>query len=126
MGLDLISAAERPGRAASAALPPMGQRLACDVCGHARPRNERNRLVWDLGPANRLVLAQLCRDCATSADQLVELYGGRGREAIGLVQETRPAPPRRSAPPRVLGYGARGAVYLLIAVASFVLVTLVT
>jgi hypothetical protein len=72
------------------------------------------------------VLADLCRDCATSADSLIERYGGHGREAVRFVQEIAASPPRRRVPPRVLGYGARGAVYLLIAVASFVLVTLVT
>jgi hypothetical protein len=68
----------------------------------------------------------LCRDCATRADPLLELYGGRGREAIGLVQEIRASSRARTAHPRVLGYTARGMVYLLIAVVSFFLVTLIT
>jgi hypothetical protein len=68
----------------------------------------------------------LCRDCATFADSLLELYGGRGRDAISLVQEIRASPPPRTVQPRVGGYAARGVLYLLIAVASFVLVTLVT
>ena len=143
--MDLPSGAERSGRAASAALPPKAQvrsarpggevgadhrptsnRLACDVCGFARSRDERRRLVWESDPATRLVLAELCRDCATFADRLLELYGGCGREAITLVQEIRASPPPRTVQPRVLGYAARGVLYLLIAVASFLLVTLVT
>jgi hypothetical protein len=96
------------------------------VCGRARPRDERHRLVWERDPATRLVLAELCRDCATIADPLLELYGGRGREAIRLVQEIPASPPPRTAQPRVLGHAARGALYLLIAVAAFLLVTLVT
>jgi len=145
MRLDLPSGAERSGRAASAALPPKDRvrsarlggelgadhrpifnRLACDVCGCARSRNERRRLVWESDPATRLVLAELCHDCATRANPLLELYGGRGRDAIRLVQEIRASSPPRTVQPRVLGYTARGMLYLLIAVASFLLVTLVT
>jgi len=145
MRLDLPPVAERSGRAASAALPPKepvrsirprgelgaehrptSNRLACDLCGYARTREERHRLVWDRDPATRLVLAELCGDCATLADPLLQLYGGRGREAIRLVQEIRTSPPPRTVQPRVLGFAARGMLYLLIAVAAFLLVTLVT
>jgi hypothetical protein len=137
MRLELPARAERPGRAASAALPPEEQvrvgadhrptssHLACDVCGRARTRDERHRLVWNGDPATRLVLAELCRDCAAFADPLLKLYGGRGRDAIRLVQEiyaTRPP----TVKPRGLAYTARGMLYLLIALASFLLVTLVT
>jgi hypothetical protein len=82
--------------------------------------------VWESDPDTRLVLAELCDDCATRADPLLELYGGRGRDAMRLVQEIRASSPPRTVQPRVLGYTARGIVYLLIAVASFLLVTLVT
>lgn len=146
MQLDLRSGTEGSGRAASAALPPTQQarsargglevgadhrptanRLACDVCGRARARDERYRLVWERGPATRLVLAEVCRDCATAADPLLELYGGCGREAISLVQEIRaPQPPRTRVQPRALSLAARGVFYLLITVAAFSLVTLVT
>jgi hypothetical protein len=145
MRIDLPPLAERSGRAASAALPPKARvrsaspegevgadyrprsnRLACDVCGHARTRDERLRLVWENGLAPGLVLAELCRRCATQADPLLELYGGCGRDAIRLLKEVQAAPPPRAAQKRVLGFTARGILYLLIAVASFVLVTLVT
>jgi hypothetical protein len=145
MQLDLRFGAERQGRAASAALPPKDEvrsprseaeigadhrpafnQLACDVCGRARARDERHRLIWESDPATRLLLAELCRDCAAVADPLLELYGGRGRDAIRLVQETRASLPPRRAQPRVLGYAARGVLYLLIAVTAFVLVTLVS
>ena len=145
MRVDLHSGAERSGRAASAALPPEDQvrsarqggklgadhrptaeRPACDLCGRARRRDERLRFVWECGPATRLVLAELCRDCARNADPLLELYGGRGREAVSLVREIRASPPPRTARPRLVGYSARGVLYLLIALASFLLVTLVT
>ena len=137
--------AERPGRAASAALPPKGQarsarpggeagadhrptsnRLACDVCGYARTPHERHRLVLGSDHATELVFAELCRDCATLVDQLLELYAGRSRDAIKLVQEILASSPPRTVQPRVLVYTARGMLYLLIAIASFLLVTLVT
>ena len=134
------SGVESSGRAATAALPaprdhvrsvsadrrPARNGLVCDVCGSARSRDDRRRLVWEADPANRLVLAELCRDCAAFADPLLDLYGGRGREAIRLVQEFRAGPPERTAQPRPFGYAIRGALYLLIGIASFFLVTLVT
>jgi hypothetical protein len=145
MRLDLHPEVEKLGRAASAALPAIDQVrsarlgregdanhrqsstcLVCDVCGSARPRDERHRLVWERDPGTRLVLAELCRGCAAGADPLLQLYGGRGREAIRLVAEIRVSPPARKAPPRVFGYAARGIVYVLIAMAAFVLVTLAT
>jgi hypothetical protein len=145
MRLDLRRREERPGRAAPAALPPKDRvrlgrsgreagadrrprpnRLTCDVCGHARTRDERHRLVWERDPAIHLVLAELCRHCAAFADPLLEFHGGRGRDAIRLVRETRVAPPPRTLKPRVLAYAARGILYLLIAVGFFLLVTLVT
>jgi len=64
----------------------------------------------------------LCRRCATSAGTLLELYGGRGREAIALLQEVRPS--ARSH--RVVGFLARGALYLLIVLAAFLIVTLIS
>ena len=143
--LDLLPETESSGRAASAALPPADQvrsarpgqevgashrptssRLTCDVCGKARTRGERRRLVWESDPGTLLVLAELCRDCATFADPLLELYGGCGRDAISLVEEIRASPPPRTVQSRVLGYAARWMLYVLIAVGSFVLVTLVT
>ena len=140
MPSDLPPGAEKSGRAAPAALPakehggevdagerPRSTPLACDLCGNARTRDERHRLVWERDPDTRLVLAELCRGCATVADPLLELHGGRGREAIELVREIRASPPPRpTVQPRVLGFTARGLLYLLIAIASFVLVTLVT
>jgi hypothetical protein len=145
MQLDLLSGAQRSGRAASAALPAVDQvraarpgregdaedrppstRPVCDVCGSVRPRDERHRLVWERDSATRLVLAELCRGCATGADPLLQLYWGRGRESIRLVDEIRVSPPARKAQPRVFGYAARGIVYVLIAIGAFVLVTLVT
>src|SRR5262245_62553567 len=69
MRVDPPLGAEPSGRAATAALPakdagarldadhrPTSTCLTCDVCGRARDRNERHRLVWDLDPGTGLVL----------------------------------------------------------------------
>lgn len=134
--MDLLSGAETSGRAASAALPPKDHvrplrprrdnRLACDVCGHARTRDERHRLVWEADHGTRLVLAELCRGCAAGPEPLIERYGGSGREAIRVVQEIRAAPPPRTVQIRVLGLTTRTLLYVLIAAASFLVVTLAT
>jgi hypothetical protein len=81
--------------------------------------------VW-AGPDGReLVLAEPCTRCASQADGLLELYGGRGRHAVRLVQAGHRIPltvPRH----RASGFATRGLVYLLIAIAAFLLVTLIS
>lgn len=85
-------------------------------------RGERHRLVWESPVAAGLVLADLCSRCTTSADTLLELYAGRDRESIALVQEVRPS----ARPHRLAGFVARGALYLLIALTFFLIVTLIS
>jgi hypothetical protein len=97
-------------------------RPACDFCRSALRREERHRLVWQSPFQAELVLADLCSRCATRADTLLKLYGGGGREAIALVEEVRPS----ARPHRVVGFFARGALYLLIALTFFVIVTLIS
>jgi hypothetical protein len=146
MLLDLHPEAEREGRAASSALPARQRlrssrlggevaadyrhnpkRLVCDFCGRPRSREERNRLVWENALAPGLVLAELCPRCAMRSELLRELHGGRGRNALRLVEETRAAASApRTGQLRVLALSARGTLYLLIALASFLLVTIVT
>jgi hypothetical protein len=97
----------------------------CDFCGSAGLRGERHRFVWGSPVATELVLAELCNHCASHADGLLKLYGGHGRHAIRLVQEARskqPTVPRH----RVSGAIARGLLYLLIALAAFLIVTLIS
>jgi hypothetical protein len=100
--------------------------LPCDFCGAARARSERHRFVWDTGLGTELVLAELCSRCAGEADRLLEMYGGRGRDAIRLTQGHRvsaqEAPPVRT----IRGIVIRGLVYVSIALAAFVVVTFVT
>ena len=97
-------------------------RPVCDFCRGALQREERHRLVWESPFGADLVLADLCSRCATRAETLVELHGGRGRKSIALVQEVRPS----ARPHRVVGFVARGALYLLIALAFFLIVTLIS
>jgi hypothetical protein len=137
MGLELRPVA---GRAASVALPandrrtglyddrqPTSTRPACDVCGAWCARAERHRLVWERDEATQLVLAELCPKCATSDDALAELFGDHSRRDLRLMHETRVSrPPRTTMASHAVTYPARGALYLLIALAAFLLVTLVT
>jgi hypothetical protein len=97
----------------------------CDVCGQPRARGERRRLVWH-GAGGDLVLADLCAPCAGESERILEMYGGRGRAAVGLVQELSPAALERAPARRAGGMIVRGLVYVLIALATFVLVTFVT
>lgn len=101
------------------------RQAVCDVCGQPRARGERRRLVWH-NVGGDLVLADLCALCAGQSDRILEMYGGRGRAAVGLVQELSPAAVERAPVRRVGGMAVRGLVYVLIALATFVLVTFVT
>jgi hypothetical protein len=98
-------------------------RLTCDMCGGARDGSERHRLVWDAGLGTELVLAELCSRCAERPGPLLEAYGGRGHAALRIthVQAARAAP-RHAMRSTIL----RGLVYVLIALAAFVLVTSIT
>lgn len=98
----------------------------CDVCGELRARGERRRLVWTSEPDGDLVLADLCARCAGESHRFLEMYGGRGRDAVRLTQEGAVSAVKRAPVPRAAGMFVRGLVYVLLAVAAFVLVTLLT
>jgi hypothetical protein len=89
-------------------------------------RSERLRLVWDSGAGGDLVLADLCDRCAGQADRLLELYGGRGRTAMRLSQPSFVSAPETAPRQWVGGAVARGFVYVLIALAAFVVFTFLT
>lgn len=115
-------ATQRTTQPEAAEPPRPAAHAACDICRGALAREERHRLVWKSPLPTELVLADLCSRCATSAETLLELHGGRGRRSIALVQQVRPS----ARPHRVVGFVARGALYLLIALTFFVIVTLVS
>ena len=94
------------------------------MCGGARERSERHRLVWDTGLGTELVLAELCRRCADRPGRLLEVYGGRGHDALRVIRvpTAREVQPRRT----MGGIILRGLVYVLVALAAFVVVTSVT
>jgi hypothetical protein len=98
----------------------------CDVCGAPRARGERRRLVWDSGIGGDLVLADLCGRCAARGDRLLELHGGHGRNAMRLTQADAVSAPELGPAWKVGGVAVRGLLYLLIALASFLVVTFVT
>ena len=95
---------------------------SCDFCGTSLVRGERRRLVWRSQPGTELILADLCRHCVTEAERLVDQHGGHGRAAIALVDEGwSPARPHR-----LFATIARGALYLLIALTFFLIVTVLS
>ena len=98
-------------------------RYTCDICGGARDGSQRHRLVWNTGLGTELVLAELCSRCADRPGPLLEVYGGRGHAALRIthVQAARAA--RWHAMQNTI---LRGLVYVLIALAAFVLVTSIT
>jgi hypothetical protein len=117
------SLAAQPGTQAEGSQPPRrAAQPTCDFCESALTRGERHRLVWERSLATGLVLADLCSHCSTRVESLVELYGGRGRNAIRLAQQVRPSAPAH----KVAGFIARGALYLLIAFTFFLIVTLIS
>jgi hypothetical protein len=94
----------------------------CDFCGSALSPLERQRVIWNSGIAGKLVLADLCSRCAADADRLLDLYGGRGRDAIRVTRDKQVAPATVARARRLGGV----LVYLLAALASFALVTLIS
>jgi hypothetical protein len=73
------------------------------------------------------VVADLCARCAAESDRLLELYGGRGRDAVTLTQQGPVSSlAARASVRRVVGVVVRGLVYVLIALAAFAVVTLIT
>jgi hypothetical protein len=98
----------------------------CDICGRPRTRSERQRLVWDSGFGIELILAELCRECAARPDGILEMYGGPRNSAL-RVTEAAPASKRDAASVRAIrGMVLRGLLYVLVALAAFVVVTAVT
>jgi hypothetical protein len=97
----------------------------CDFCGAAYAKKQRRRLLWETEGGDELVLADLCARCASYADRLLEAYGGRGRVSMRVT-----GPATADAIPvalvrRASGVLVRGMVYVLIALVTFFVVTLI-
>ena len=104
----------------------LGASNTCDLCGAARTRSERQRLVWDTGLGIELILADLCRQCAGHPGPLLAIYGGRGHDALRVTQ-AEAVSARETAPGHTMrSIVLRGLVYVLVALAAFVVVTTVT
>jgi hypothetical protein len=120
------SPAAQPGTRCEVAEPHRhAAHPTCDFCRNALARGERHLLVWDSAVDGELVLAELCSGCAarwfgsrrSQVDTLRLVQEGRASALVGL----------GSAPAlKVAGVGARGVLYLLIAVAFFLIVTLIS
>jgi hypothetical protein len=82
--------------------------------------------MWETEGGDELVFAYPCARCASHADRLLEVYGGRGRASMRATRpDTADAIPFALAR-RVSGMLVRGAVYILIALATSFVVTVIT
>ena len=80
--------------------------------------------MWT-APLEELVLACLCGDCASQSATLLERYGGLGKSALTLVskrgQTVAPGAVRRAT-----AAATAAAVYALVALALFLVVTAIS
>jgi hypothetical protein len=82
--------------------------------------------MWETQTAEDFVLADLCARCASDAGRLLDIHGGRGRASMRVLE---PVKGEATAPPlmrRASGVLVRAALYILIALATFFVVTLLT
>jgi hypothetical protein len=100
-------------------------RVTCDMCGGARKRSERHRLVWDAGDDTELILAELCPICAERPGRVLEFYGSRRHDALRVIHVHAAREGQRQGH-TTRGIIVRGLVYILVALAAFVVVTSVT
>jgi hypothetical protein len=82
--------------------------------------------MWETEGGDELVLADLCARCASDADRLLEVYGGRGRASMRITGPAAADAIPLALARRASGMLVRGAVYILIALATFFVVTLIT
>jgi hypothetical protein len=84
---------------------------------------ERHRLVWESEAlATELILAEVCSRCADKAFGSARGSQAARADALRLVQEVRPS----ATAPKIVGFIARGAVYFLVGVTFFLIVTLIS
>jgi hypothetical protein len=84
---------------------------------------ERHRLVWESEAlATELTLAEVCSHCADKAFGSARGSQAARADALRLVHEVRPS----ATAPTIVGFIARGAVYFLVAVTFFFIVTLIS
>jgi hypothetical protein len=72
------------------------------------------------------VLAELCGRCAERPGRLLEVYGGHGHDALSVTSTRVQAVREDRARHPIGGIILRGLVYVLVALAAFVVITSVT
>jgi hypothetical protein len=82
--------------------------------------------MWETEGGDELVLADLCARCAARADRLLEVYGGRGLASMRLMESDAAGAIPMAHVRRASGVLVRGVFYVLIALAVFFVVTLIT
>jgi hypothetical protein len=81
--------------------------------------------MWDLGSGRTLILADLCPRCASHADRLLEVYGGTGRASLQVTRVAEASAQPSGFVRRGSSVIARSTLYVLIALATFFVVTLI-
>ncbi len=112
----------KPKKRPADAKPRQRAALTCDFCRSALAIGERHRLVWESAVAGELVLAEVCAGCATRFSDSALRSSTSQLDTLRLVQDVRASPPAL----KVAGFAARGALYVLIAVTFFLIVTLIS
>jgi hypothetical protein len=82
--------------------------------------------MWATETDGELVLADLCPRCASNAYRLLELHGARGQASLRVIGPDRVEAIGSPLLRRTSGAVIRAAIYVLIAVATFFIVTLIT
>jgi hypothetical protein len=101
--------------------------IKCDFCNAACARTERRQLIWQTEADGDFVLADICPRCASGSGRLLEAYVGRGRQSLRLAGHTgHGTATGGTVVHRASGALARAAIYVLIALATFFVVTLIT
>jgi hypothetical protein len=98
----------------------------CDFCGASYAKSERRRLIWQTEADGELVLANLCPRCVSNADRLLAAHGGRGRASLRVDAPQRAETMRLRVLRTTSSAIVRTTIYLLIALATFFIVTLLT
>jgi hypothetical protein len=100
--------------------------LRCDFCGGAFAKGERRRLTWRTAADGDFVLAELCPRCASDPNGFLHEYGGRGRASLRIIEPATADRPRAGVIRSTSGIVLRASMYILIALATFFIVTLIT
>lgn len=82
--------------------------------------------MWQTEADGELLLSDLCPRCASDADRLLGAYGGRDHASLRIAGPATADAAGLMLLRRTSGAAVRAAIYVLIALATFFVVTLIT